>query len=258
MNKPKVIIIALLLFVFAVTVSTLSIEGHASIRPVSARAYDLQSDLPTLTPIPLYTPVAFIQVEMNALDRTGASRELACGEKGNQLLYGCTAFCFDLDADNDPKNRICNDQRELVYPYGDDSVPLLGVENDYLPDVLSQEMGQLEFEDITLRAGAITMRSFVWSLKDRGYSINNSSQRQVFVPYKFNTLNPDFPSSTCGLPDPLINREQQRRCDALAPRYYISAVANGDKPTQANHFSDVPYRTEDASFDDPALGFVKE
>ena len=25
-------------------------------------------------------------------------------------------------------------------------MPLVGVENDYLPDVLSQEMGQLEFE----------------------------------------------------------------------------------------------------------------
>jgi hypothetical protein len=174
MNKPKVIIIALLLFVLAVAVSTLNIEGRASIRSASAHAYDLRGDLLAPTPTPLYTPVAFIQVEMNALDRRGASRELACGEEGNQLLYGCTAFCFDPVADNDPKNPICNKEQRLSYPYEDDSAPLVGVENDYLPDVLSQEMGTA-FEDITLRAGAITMRSFVWSLKDRGYSINNSN-----------------------------------------------------------------------------------
>jgi hypothetical protein len=258
MNKPRVVIITLLVFVIAVAFSVFDAEGRASVRPVSAHAHDLQIG-PNPTPTIPYTPEAFIRVEMNALSRDGAAdRGIACDKGQGRLLYGCTAFCVDPVADNDPKNRICNDKQQLVYPYGDDSVPLVGVENDYLPDVLSQEMGQLEFENITLRAGAITMRSFVWSLKDRGYSINNSTQRQVFIPYKFNTLNPDFPSSTCGLPDPLINREQQRRCDALAPRYYISSFGNGDKPTQANHFSDVANRTEDASFDDPALVSVED
>lgn len=88
--------------------------------------------------------------------------------------------------------------------------------------------------------------------------LNNSTQYQAFIPYKFNTRNPEYPGSTCGLPAPLINNKQQKLCDAVAPRYYISNIEKGDYPAQANHFSDVPYRTDDASFDDPSLISVED
>jgi hypothetical protein len=203
MNKPRVVIIALLVFVAAVAISTLSIEGRASIRPVSARAYDLQNDLPTLTPAPLYTPIAFIQVEMNALSRDGAAdRGIMCNQGKGRLLYGCTAFCFDPDADNDPKNPICNKEQRLSYPYGDDSVPWVGIENEYLSDVLSQEMGA-GFENITLRAGAITMRSFVWSLKDRGTGVIQSTTainvRSLFLINLTHSIR-HFPAQGVGCP----------------------------------------------------------
>ena len=119
-----------------------------------------------------------------------------------------------------------------------------------------------DYENAALRAGAITMRSFALQqfeeLNFQGKVLNNSTQYQAFIPYKFDTLNSDFPGSTCGLPDPLINDKQKKICEAVAPRYYISFIEKGDYPAQANHFADVPYRTDDASDDDPALVSVED
>ena len=240
MNKSRVVIITLLIFVVAVAYSVFSVEGHANVRPVSARAHEISN--PTRTPTPPYTPEAFIPVEMFALDENGFSRKILCSEEGNQLLYGCTAFCRDRDFTIDGR---CGHQQELPYPYGKDSVPNLGVENDYLPDVLSQEMGPT-YENVTLRAGAIAMRSFALQQREAVGIINNSVQPfQAFIPYKFNTLNAQYPNSTCGLPDPLINDNQKKICEAVAPRYYLSPDYN-DYPARANHIGDILGDTETA------------
>lgn len=257
MNKPKIVSFTSIVLVVLAFISMFGASGRTSSRSASALARDLLFIEPTPT-IP-YTPEAFIPVRMSALNSRGAAREeLLCATPDYSMYYGCTAFCRDDDPAADEK---CNREQKLAYPYGTESVPRLGVENDYLPDVLTQEMGS-DYENAALRAGAITMRSFALQqfeeLNFQGKVLNNSTQYQAFIPYKFDTLNSDFPGSTCGLPDPLINDKQKKICEAVAPRYYISFIEKGDYPAQANHFADVPYRTDDASDDDPALVSVED
>jgi hypothetical protein len=244
MNKPKAVIFILLVLVILVFVSAFAIDSHASIRSVSAHAHVLQTISPAPT-IP-YTPEAFIPVEMFALNKDGAARKaFSCGQENSQLYYGCTAFCRDDDPEADRK---CHKERILPYPYESDPAPRVSVENDYLPDVLSQEMGP-SYENSALRAGAIVMRSFglqqFEELNFQGLLLNNSTRYQTFIPYRFNTFNPEFPNSTCGLPDPLINRDQRKICDAVAPRYYLSPDYN-DYPARANHIGDIRGDTETA------------
>ena len=242
MNKSRVVIITLLMFVVVGAFSAFSVEGPVSIRPVSARAHDLQIEPDPIPTIP-YTPEPYIRVEMNALDNNGAaSRDTLCGKEDGRFLYGCTAFCVDSGVDPDR----CNREQRLAYPYGEDSVPWLDIESDYLPDVLSQEMGP-DFEDVSLLAGAIAMRSFVLQLFEwlENHTINNSTQYQAFIPYKFNTYQPAYPGIACGVPDPLLDEKQRRICNAIAPRYYLSPDYN-DYPARANHIGDILGNTETA------------
>jgi hypothetical protein len=247
MNKPRVVIIALLLFAGAVVLSTFSIEGRTSIHPVLARAHNRQFDFPTPTPTPPYTPEAFIPIEMFALDADGVIREgrPLCSTPDYRLHYGCTAFCRD---ENPAADKKCSKEQKLTYPYDDNAVPSLDIESDYLPDVLSQEMGP-DFEDVSLLAGAIAMRSYglqqFEALNFQGLVLNNSTQYQAFIPYKFNTYQPAFPGIACGVPDPLLDEKQRRICNAIAPRYYLSPDYN-DYPARANHIGDILGNTETA------------
>jgi hypothetical protein len=242
MNKSRAVIITLLMCVVAAAFSTFSVEGPVSIRPVSARAHDFQIEPDPIPTIP-YTPEPSIRVKMNALDNNGAaSRDTLCGKEDGRFLYGCTAFCVDSGVDPDR----CNREQRLAYPYGEDSVPWLDIEGDYLPDVLSQEMGP-DFEDVSLLAGAIAMRSYVLQLFEwlEDHTINNSTQYQAFIPYKFNTYQPASPGIACGVPDPLLDEKQRRICNAIAPRYYLSPDYN-DYPARANHIGDILGNTETA------------
>lgn len=254
MYKPRNIAIAVLVIAAYLSLSTLGRAGHSRTLNASAFGGAPQYTDPTPTPTPSYTPEAFIPVEMYALTNWGASRDVMCGEEGNELLYGCTAFCNDSEFD-----QYCNKTHRLPFPYSDQGpIPSVGVENDYVLDVLSQEMGPA-YENVTLRAGAIAIRSFALQQREAlgGTGFTNSFLHQVFIPYRFNTYNPDYPGSTCGLPEPLINRDQQKICDAVSPRYYLSPDYN-DYPARANHFSDIQFRTRDVSFDKPYLVGVED
>jgi len=107
--------------------------------------------------------------------------------------YGCTAF----DRDHYPPDQV------RPYPYAINSATV-GIEGDYLLDVVPREMGPSGHHPLALRAQAIVARTYAycaihaWEQPGGGEGdpywgnclreINNSNSFQVFVPYHFDTL----------------------------------------------------------------------
>ena len=90
------------------------------------------------------------------------------------------------------------------------------------------------------------MRSFALQQHEAVGIINNSIQPfQAFILTNSTLITRSILSSTCGLPDPLINDKQEKICEAVAPRYYISPDYN-DYPARANHIGDILGDTETA------------
>ena len=117
------------------------------------------------------------------------------------------------------------------YPTNPATVP---IETDYLLDVVPQEMGPY-YHPTAIQALAIAARSYIMYKINNNFSINNSTSLQVFIPYKFESLN---------------SNDQQIIQDAVAPRYYI-APADTDEPAFAEHFADILNGT--VSGDEPYL-----
>jgi hypothetical protein len=193
-----------------------------------------------------YTPEPYITVTMYALCDSGGSTNDLC--KANDTRWGCTAFC---------ENSIqCTASNTGIhpYPYGSEQTITVPVQTYYLLDVVSAEMNPaMVTEPQAVRAQAVASRSYVWYhientiLSGAAASISNTNNYQVFVPYRYDALFPKYLplEPTIADPcDPLIPHSppQQRACDAVAPRYYLSRW-NTDAPAFAAYASDVKNET---------------
>lgn len=122
------------------------------------------------------------------------------------------------------------------YPYATNpaTVP---IETDYLLDVVPQEMGPY-YHPTAIQALATAARSYIMYHINNSPSIDNSTNFQVFIPYKFESLNSN---------DQLIIQ------NAVAPRYYV-ARSDTDLPAFAEYFADIQGAT--VSGDKPYLTAV--
>jgi len=116
-----------------------------------------------------------------------------------------------------------------------------------LLDVVPKEISVEAFHPTAIQAQAIAARSYAYWHINRGSTINNSTQFQVFVPYAFEALPsatfPDNPSNPCISSN--LNPNQRIVCSAIAPRLYLSygTYPHDDLPAFTEYFSDVPTRT---------------
>ena len=158
-------------------------------------------------------------------------------------------FCDNqIDGQSDPiYNDVCGKPpRNPIYsdPYEENPVKI-PVQTYYLLDVLTAEMSPgVVMESQALRAQAIASRSFAWNLFEnrKDHIIRNSNFDQVYMPYKFDSLNPSVHPLEPGALDPCAfyitrNESQRRACTAVAAKHYISWWEN-DAPAQANFQAD--------------------
>lgn len=156
------------------------------------------------------------------------------------VYFGCTAF------DNDSGNYPPAQQRPYPYPFNPTIIP---VETDYLLDVVPQEIIADASHPMAVQAQAIAARSYAYSTALVYGTINNSTDFQAFIPYKFESLLPtafpDNPGDPCASTN--LNANQKRVCDAVAPSYYISYGTASDPgaPAFSEFFGDIPNRTLD-------------
>jgi hypothetical protein len=145
--------------------------------------------------------------------------------------YGCTAFCDNYSFPT------CEGSQIIAYPY-DANPTTVPIETDYLLDVVPQELPPYYYPT-ALQAQAIAARTYAYWHIEEGYTINNSTSYQVFIPYKFESLYPatfpDNPSDPCASSN--LNTNQHIVCSAVAPRHYISY--DGDLPAFTEYTGDV-------------------
>lgn len=182
------------------------------------------------SPSVAYSPPSQITVWMYRLTGAGGIQPPPTLCSSGDASFGCTAFAGDSDH---------------AYPYAANPVTI-SIETDYLLDVVPQEMGTY-YHPIALQAQAIAARSYAYWHIHRGSTINNSTQFQAFIPYKFESLppvtfpnNPDNPCASNNL-----NTAQRMICNAVAPRYYVSygTAPNDDLPAFTEFSADVWNRT---------------
>jgi hypothetical protein len=137
--------------------------------------------------------------------------------------FGCTAFVGD---NNHP------------YPYGSTNPVMVSIETDYLLDVVPQELPPDIYHRTALEAQAIAARTYAYFHIQHGHTFDNSTNKQVFIPYKFESLPPttfpDNASDPCASSN--LNAQQQTICNALTHRYYVSY--SGDSPAHTMFFAD--------------------
>ncbi len=128
-----------------------------------------------------YDPPTQIKLNMFALQRGGVSTGSPCVV--GDIRYGCTYF-----EEGTPKESI------LPYPF-DSSFPTLNIESQtvnnteqgYLYNVVTQELGP-SMPPASVRAQAIAARTYAYSLIEDGSQMNNSTQFQAYIPYKYAVL----------------------------------------------------------------------
>jgi hypothetical protein len=96
---------------------------------------------------------------------------------------------------------------------------------------------------VAVEANAIAARSFTYRHIQLNSTIDNSTNKHVFVPYRFESLNPGVtpgnPSNVCASAN--LNSAQQKVCDGVAHRYYVSYPVPPDEDTPAltQYFADI-------------------
>lgn len=141
----------------------------------------------------------------------------SCATTTHQDRWGCTAF-FDYY-----NPTMQNPGTVVPYPYGSTAVPAVSLQNDYLKNVVSQEMGP-DFDLTALDAQAITSRTYAMR-----FSGNLNNSMQVFVPYRFErmrredgdtahnpTTTPTPNVGNCGSITGSFTASERKICDALA------------------------------------------
>ncbi|MGD2105614.1 MAG: SpoIID/LytB domain-containing protein [Anaerolineae bacterium] len=157
----------------------------------------------------------------------GGNTGTACQLNPPDENWGCTWF----DKFHYPPDQV------RPYPYATNpaTVP---IETDYLLDVVPQELPTY-YHSTALQAQAIAARTYAYWHINQGSTINNSTQFQAFIPYKFESLYPatfpDNSSDPCASSN--LNTAQHIVCGAVAPRHYISY--DGDLPAFTEYTSDV-------------------
>jgi hypothetical protein len=159
-----------------------------------------------------------------------------------------------------------------TYANSNSSRITISVEGKYLPDVVVQEIGA-GAPTQAIQAQAIAARSYTHYFIENGAKTatpqpgtptrtpgpgiptatprlvgtpynNSASNFQVFIPYKFTTLNltatPNAPANLCASTN--LNTLQSRLCAQVTPQYYISLYGY-DLPALAMFSSDAKYRT---------------
>lgn len=223
------ILLALLLGVFNLHISSLNAQ--------SSEALELYTD-----------------VWMYQLTPSGAIREPDTLCMPGDTNWGCTAFCDNIDPDYNP---YCERARTLGYPSSYiNYTATTHIEHDYLLDVVTQEMSpQVYKEPAALRAQVVAARSFAHYFVNNPPPTpyppyNNSSENyQVFVPYRFDALNPTEPpimpgNDACGATN-LLNAAQLLVCEAVEPHQFI-ALEGYDIAARADFSADIFARTETA------------
>jgi hypothetical protein len=189
-----------------------------------------------------------ITVEMLRLDETDASPH----PTGQRCVPGSTVFgCTDY---------VGNPERSYPYATNPVTVP---IETDYLIDVVTTEMNPGMFDATAVAAQSIAARTFAYfSIEQRRRGdidpavnpINNSTEFQAFVPYRFERRTgyfPPDPDDPCGSENILPGSPADILCQALsrtAGYYMTSATAGygGDFPVRAAFSADVIKRTADS------------
>lgn len=164
-----------------------------------------------------------ILIEMYELNEYGVSNGLLCNSFSTS--FGCTAFCDDLISS------CVSTNNPIPYPYFSNPI-YAPIETYYLLDVVSQEMNpSLYPEQIALHAQAIASRSYLgWVINNDSQILNNSASRQVFIPFKFDSLNlttsPLEPSNSLPCSSSGLNGSQELVCQAVSSHYYIAREYN--------------------------------
>lgn len=229
----------------------LFIAGLALLSSLSLSLVSLPQSIDTPMEIPPFPST--VSVEMYQLYGDGTSTGNLCSS-GPQN-WGCTAYCTDRPE--------CNTSQQKEYPYTTNVIDV-PIETYYLLNVLSQELNPLRYpEPIALYAQAVVARSYM------GYYLNNPPQDpynnsnafQVFIPFKWDSLNPSAeplePNEANPCANDALNTAQRMACDALASGNSIASHASG-LAAKVMFFSDVREQTVDASSDKPYLKSVQE
>ncbi|MFN8489721.1 MAG: hypothetical protein U0350_19205 [Caldilineaceae bacterium] len=181
------------------------------------------------------------------LNNDGSLRPFQCSN--GDTFFGCTAYCDNREALD---QHICTGTTILPYPYSsgtvtltidgpaildtnnngdysDDAVNAYNPQQRYLWDVVTREYGlQLGSQSNKPLAGvaaqAIAVRTYIYQRIANGYSIDNSTNFQVFIPYSYVALLPQA-------------AQQDRLLQALKARYYVTTTAD-DKPIEALYGTD--------------------
>lgn len=186
------------------------------------------------SPSAAYSPPSQITVWMYRLTGAGGIQPPPTLCSSGDASFGCTAFAGDSNH---------------AYPYSTNPVTI-PIETDYLLDVVPQEMGTY-YHPVALQAQAIAARSYAYWHIHQGSTINNSTQFQAFIPYKFESLPPvtfpNNPGDPCASNN--LNNNQRIICGAVAPRHYISygTYPNDDLPAFTEFSADVWGRTDPGS-----------
>ncbi len=156
--------------------------------------------------------------------------------------YGCTAFCDDFGSTSMP----CPDS-VVPYPYNS-AWPSVSYQDDYLLDVVAQEVSPGLFDVVAMQAQAIAARSYTYYHTGNKLTVNNSVSYHVFIPYKFEYFgqfpnNPLLPCENSGN----LSENQRKICEAVRPNYYLSwddpIDNNTFLPARADYVADMLDRT---------------
>lgn len=188
-------------------------------------------------PASQFIPPVNITVQMYTLYEGGSLYQPLTPCTSGNTSWGCTAFC-----NNYPYPGPCSSPSR-PYTYTTSTVAV-SIENDYLLDVIPQEMNPAIFHPNAIYAQAIAARTYAYYHIYYTSTINNSTSFQVFVPYKFESLfpatDPNIPSTPCASTN--LNISQRTVCDATASRLYITHYIT-TTPAFTEFFSDRQYNT---------------
>lgn len=176
-------------------------------------------------PLNVYPPPTQATIHMYELAPEGYQLGTACSPAN--VNWGCTAFCSNFVG-------TCISGPTKPYPYSSSS-PSVSIESDYLLDVVSHEAFPSILSAVAVEANAIAARSFTYRHDQIDSTIDNSTIKHVFVPYRFESLNPgltpDNPSNVCASAN--LNSAQQKVCNGVAHRYYVSYPVPPDEDAPA-------------------------
>jgi hypothetical protein len=172
---------------------------------------------------PPYVMPTEITVRMFKLTASGAST-------GQPCLPGDTAFG-------------CGPGGNAPYPYLTSTITV-SLQNDYLLDVVPQEMG-LFYHPNALQAQAVAARTYALNNILNKRAINNSISFQAFIPGKFESLGPPPDNIDAACASTNLSRNQRQVCDAVLPVEYLTVIE--DLPMFAEFSADWTLRTKTGS-----------